>query len=95
MSQSARSCILVVPFRCDCVSVFCSAVMPPLAGAALHQAGQRLFDAGETFVEKFLLLLQHHDVAARGRRDLRDARAHQPTTQYSNFLNVHVCNPLE
>ena len=58
---------------------------------ALDQAGQRFFDAGKTFVEEFLFLLEHHHVAARGGRDLRDARAHQSTTQNSNFLDFHVC----
>ena len=66
-----------------------------LRRAALHQPRQRLLDAGETFVEKFLLLLEHHHVEARGGRDLRDARAHQPTTEYANFLDFHDCAFLQ
>ncbi len=89
MSQSARSCIFSVPFRCDCASVFCSAVRPPFCRAALDQTSQRLLDSGKTFVEKLLLLLEHSHVKARHGRDLRDARAHQPTTQYANFLDFH------
>ena len=62
-----------------------------LVRAAFDHAGERLLDAGKTFVEKFLFLFEHHDVATCGGRDLRDARAHQPTTQYSNFFDFHVC----
>ena len=89
MSQSARSCMLVVPLSRACAAVFCSAVDAALFDAALDQARQRLLDAGKTFVEKFLLLLENHDVEARRGRDLRDARAHQSTTEYANFLDFH------
>ena len=89
MSQSARSAMLVVPFSRDCASVFCSGGQAALGRAALDQARQRLLDSRETLVEKFLLLLQHRHVETRGGRDLRDARAHQSTTQYANFLDVH------
>ncbi len=51
-----------------------------LGGAALDHAGERFLDAGKTFVEKLLLLFEHDDVATRGSRNLRDARAHQATT---------------
>ena len=69
--------MLVVPFRRDCVSVFCSGGDAALGRAALDHAGERLLDAGKTFVEELLLLFEHDHVAARGSRDLRDARAHQ------------------
>ena len=89
MSQSARSCMLVVPFSRDCVADLLFGGDAALLDAALDHARQRLLDAGETFVEKFLLLLEHDDVATRGGRDLRDARAHQPTTEYANLLDFH------
>ena len=83
--------MLVVPFRRDCASRLLLGGEAALGRAALHQARQRLLDSGKTLVEKLLLLLQHHHVEARRGRDLRDARAHQPTTQYSNLLDFHVC----
>ena len=62
-----------------------------LFDAALDETRQRLLDAGKAFVEKLLFLLEHDDVAARGGRDLRDAGAHQSTTEYANFFDFHEC----
>ena len=60
-----------------------------LFDAALDQARQRLLDAGKAFVEKLLLLLKHDDVESCRGRYLRDARAHQTTTEYANFFDFH------
>ncbi len=57
--------------------------------AALDQPRERLLDAGKTLVEKLLFLLEHDHVATRCGRDLRDARAHQTTTEYANFFDIH------
>ncbi len=57
--------------------------------AFFGKLGQRFFDAGETLVEEFLLDLENGNVESGGGRDLSDARAHQATTENSNFLYLH------
>ena len=78
-----------MPFSRDCVADLLFGGDAALFDAALDQSRQRLLDAGETLVEELLLLLEHDDVATRGGCDLRDARAHEPTTQYADFFDIH------
>ena len=81
MSQSARSCMLVVP-----LSRARTACGVSLMRALLGELRQRLLDPGKTFVEKLLLDFEHGDVEPGRGRDLRDARAHQPATENTTFL---------
>ena len=84
MSQSARSCMLVVPFRRARTACGVSLSVPFSANF-----GQRLLDAGETLVEILLLDFENGDVESGRGRDLRDARAHQSATENANFLDFH------
>ena len=79
----------MVPLSRACVAVFLFGGDAALFRAALDQTRQRLLDAGKALVEKLLLLLEHDDVETRGGRHLRDARAHQTTTQNANFFDFH------
>ena len=60
-----------------------------LERALLGEFRQRLLDAGKTLVEILLLHLEHGDVESSRGRNLRDARAHQPTTENADFLDFH------
>jgi hypothetical protein len=92
MSQSARSCMLSVPGQMRLRLGLLLGSQTALGRTALHHTRERLLDAGESLVEEFLFLFEHHHIETRGRRNLRDARAHQTTTQYSDFLYIHVCD---
>ena len=45
--------------------------------------------ASPLFEERLVHLANNRRVAGR-RADLRDARAHQPTTQYTDGLDLHL-----
>ena len=80
MSQSARSCILSVPFRCDWASVFCSAVRPPLAGPRSTIRDSDFSMPAKPLSRNFCSCSSTITSKTRGGRNLRDARAHQTTT---------------
>ena len=56
----------------------------------LGEFGQRLLDAGKTFVEILLLDLEDGDIESGCGRDLRDPRAHQSATENTNFVDFHT-----
>src|SRR5271165_3488665 len=68
-------------------SLFCGDAA--FVNAAFHQPRKRLLDAGETLIDEFLFLLQHDDIESRRGCNLRDAGAHQTTTEYANFFDFH------
>src|SRR6185312_11035809 len=51
---------------------------------------ERFLNPGKALIQKLLFLLQHGYVITRGRADLGNARAHQPTTEYAYFFNLHI-----
>ena len=57
--------------------------------AFFGELGQRFFDSGKTFVEIFLVDLQHFDVEARRSRDLGNPGTHQAAAQHANLFDFH------
>src|SRR6185312_14576712 len=53
---------------------------------ALGKLAQRLLNTGKALVEILLFDFEDGGVESGHGTDLRDARAHQPTTKYANFL---------
>ena len=87
MSQSARSCLLVVPLsraRMALLRFFDRRLSP----AALGKLRQRFFDSGKAFVEKFCSTSRTVTSNLQWLRPER-CRAHQATTENANFFYFH------
>ena len=94
MSQSARSCrFVVVPFKRASGLVFLFGSDAALFRRPLGKLRQRLLDSSKAFIEIFLVDFEHCDVKSSHRCHLRNARAHQPTTQNAHFFYFHA-SPL-
>ena len=89
MSQSARSCRLVVGFNRARDSSFCLAVIPPFSGGRSANFASDFLNSSKTFIEIFLIDFEHRDVESSHRCHLRNTRAHQPTAQNAHFFNFH------
>ena len=62
----------------------------PLLRRPLSKLPQRLANCVKALVEEFLLDFEHSRVESSSRSHLRDSRAHEPTTENANFLDVHT-----
>src|SRR5712692_8564828 len=63
-------------------------------GPLVHQPLKILLDALQAFVHKLGADFANHHPTASLRANLSDARAHQPATRHSHFLNRHVNPPV-
>ncbi len=58
--------------------------------ALLGEFRQRLLDSSKALIQELLLDFKHRDIEPGHRGHLRDARSHQPTTEYTDFLDIHI-----